>query len=156
MATLLAETQWHGNPRPVTAYASTTYVEQVESAYYNDRRDVPSFNHYVTPFPLEDLAPAATPGEAGPAVLVDFKLDGLWVAPTALTILLTLVGNDNISTTINFGPDVIGPVEAAALVAAEIAILGAGSVLSNNDGQSVVVSAINATTSITITTLTVA
>jgi hypothetical protein len=48
MATLLAETQWHDNPRPVLAYAWSSVAPAVTSPYYLDGRTVPAFFHGVT------------------------------------------------------------------------------------------------------------
>ena len=155
MANIVADTQWHGNPRPITSYVTTVYDSAVESPYYRDGRDVPVHNTYNTPVPLADLAPAATIDVAGPAVLVEFTLDGLWPELTSLTILLTLTDTvaGNYDETL-FSPVLEGPVEAAAGVAA--AINTHPELTATSDGQKVSVSALAPVTAITITTLTVA
>ena len=155
MATLIAETVWHGNPRPVTAYASSVYVEDVVSPYYLDGRTVPTYKHTVTPVPLTDLAPAATIDVAGPAPLVEFTLDGLWPELTSLTIFLTLTGTavGNYDEVL-FSPTLEGPVQAAAGVADAISLHP--ELLATSDGQTVIVSALAPVSAITITTLTVA
>jgi hypothetical protein len=154
MATIITDTVWHGNPRPIETYTTSVYEGQVASPYYKDGRDVPVYNHYNTPVPLADLAPAATVDVAGPAVLVEFTLDGLWPEFTALTILLTLtdtvVGNYD---EVLFSPMLEGPVEAAAGVAATIN--EHPELTATSEGQKVIVSALVPVTAITITTLTV-
>ena len=154
MATEIAATTWHGNPRPITSYVTTVFDAQVASPYYADGRDVPVHNTYNTPVPLADLAPAATIDVAGPAVLVEFTLDGLWPELTGLQILLTLTGTavGNYDETL-FSPVLEGPVEAAAGVAA--AINEHPELTATSEGQKVIVSALAPVTAITITTLTV-
>ncbi len=154
MANIVTETTWHGNPRPIESYVTTVYDSAVASPYYADGRDVPVHNTYNTSVPLADLAPAATIDVAGPAVLVEFTLDGLWPALTSLTILLTLTGTvaGNYDETL-FSPVLEGPVEAAAGVAA--AINTHPELTATSDGQKVIVSALAPVTAITITTLTV-
>ena len=155
MANIVSETQWHGNPRPITSYVTTVFDAQVTSPYYNDRRSVPDHNTYNTPIPLQDLAPAATIDVAGPAPLVEFTLDGLWPELTALTIFLTLTGTavGNYDETL-FSTVLEGPVAAAASVA--VAISEHPELLATSEGQKVIVSALAPVTAITITTLTVA
>jgi hypothetical protein len=152
MATLISQTQWHGNPRPVTSYASTLEDGLVASPYYLDGRDVPQYAHLVTAAPLGDLAPTAVADVPGPDVLVSFDVGGAWLTGSSLTILLTLVGSPNISTSLSPGPTPAGPDQAAEAFAAaldkELSVT-AGAV----DGK-VTISAVVPTTSITITTLT--
>jgi hypothetical protein len=88
MATLIAETKWHGNPRPELAYASSIYDETVASPYYLDGRDVPVYLHTVTSFPITDLVADATIDVAGPLATVEFTLSGIWTAGTALDITI--------------------------------------------------------------------
>jgi hypothetical protein len=153
MATLIAQTQWHGNPRPVTAYASSLEDGLVASPYYADQRDVVDIGHVVTAQPLGVLTPTAVADVPGPDVLVSFDVGGIWGTGKSLTILLTLVGSPNISTSLSPGPTPAGPVQAAEAFAAALdKDLGvtAGAV----DGK-VTISAVVPTTAITITTLTV-
>jgi hypothetical protein len=153
MATLLQQTQWHGNPRPVTSYASSVEDGVVASPYYADGRDVPVYGHVVTAQPLGTLTPTAVADVPGPDVLVSFDVGGIWGSGKTLTILLTLVGSPDISTSLSPGPTPAGPDQAAAAFAAALdKDLGvtAGAV----DGK-VTISAVVPTTAITITTLTV-
>jgi hypothetical protein len=153
MATLIAQTQWHGNPRPVTAYASSVEDGLVASPYYHDQRDVVDVGHFVTAQPLGVLTPTAVADVPGPDVLVSFDVGGIWGTGKSLTILLTLVGSPNISTSLSPGPTPAGPDQAAEAFAAALdKDLGvtAGAV----DGK-VTISAVVPTTAITITTLTV-
>ena len=153
-AALLTETQWHGNPRPVTAYASSVYIEDVVSPYYLDGRNVPTYKHTVTPVPLSDLVPRATIDIAGPAQQVEFTLDGLWPELTSLTIYLTLTGTATGDyDEVLFSPGLDGPVQAAAGVAD--AINSHPELAAIAVGQTVYVSAMLPVTAITITTLTV-
>ena len=155
MATIIAETQWHGNPRPVVSYATTVFVEQVASPYYADGRAVPVHLTVNTPVPLADLAPTATIDVAGPADPVEFTLDGLWPEFTALTIFLTLTDTvEGDYDEVLFSPMLEGPVTAAAGVAAVIS--EHPELTATSDGQKVIVSAEAPVTAITITTLTVA
>ena len=158
MANIVSETQWHGNPRPITSYVTTVFDASVVSPYYAKTMapvTVPDHNTYNTPLPLQDLAPAATIDVAGPAPLVEFTLDGLWPELTALTIFLTLAGTvaGNYDETL-FSTVLVGPVDAAADVAA--AISEHPELLATSEGQKVIVSALAPVTAITITTLTVA
>lgn len=156
MATIIAQTEWHGNPRPVLAYATSVEDGVVASPYYGDGRDVPVIKHYVTTQPLSNLSPSASADVAGPSVLVEFSLGGLWQNPTTLTVLLTTVGSDDVSGVWSAPAELTGPVEAAQLVSDWLNVQGAGDILCASEGEKVLVSAINTTTSITITTLTVA
>ena len=70
MATLITQTQWHGNPRPVTSYASAIEDGVVASPYYADGRNVPVHKFLITAAPLGDLTPAAAILVAGPATTV--------------------------------------------------------------------------------------
>jgi len=90
MANLTAETQWHNNPRPIEAFASSVYVESVASPYYSDGRDVPVTKHTVTSVPLPTLVPTATPVEAGPADVVSFDLGGFWPVGTQFDLQISV------------------------------------------------------------------
>jgi len=155
MATLIAETKYHGNPRPVLSYSSTVFDEAVASPYYKDGRDVPVYNHYVTPVPLADLAPVATATIAGPAATVAFTMDGLWLDPTTLTVLITSTGGVNFSEVVAWPTTALGPVEAAARMAALITA-SSGDMTATSDGVTVSVFVVAPSTALTITTLTVA
>jgi len=154
MANIVTETTWHGNPRPIESFVTTVFDAQVASPYYRDGRDVPVHNTYNTPVPLASLAPTATIDVAGPAVLVEFTLGGLWPELTSLTILLTLtdtaVGNYDETLVVR---ELQGPVKTAADVAAEINTHP--ELTATSEGQKVIVSALVPVTAITITTLTV-
>jgi hypothetical protein len=154
VATLLAETQWHDNPRPVLAYASTLFDAAVESPYYNDRRDVPSFAHLVTSVPIGSLAPTAVADVPGPDVLVSFDVGGAWLTGDVLDIELTLVGSPDFIAVLSPGPTPAGPEAAAVAFAAAInADVG---LTAGASGRKVTISAVVPTTAITITTLVVA
>jgi hypothetical protein len=92
MATLITETQWHGNPRPVVAYASTIYNEMVPSPYYLDGRDVPTYGSIVTSVPLESLEPEATINTPGPLPAVVFTLAGVYLTDKGVDIAITRTG----------------------------------------------------------------
>ena len=154
MATLITETKWHGNPRPILAYASTVFEELVVSPYYADGRTVPTYNSYVTPVPLADLAPVATATIAGPAATVEFTMDGLWKDPTALTVLITSTGGLDFSEVVSWPPTALGPVEAASRMAALITA-SSGDMGATSSGQLVSVFVTAPSTALTITTLTV-
>lgn len=154
MATLIAETKWHDNPRPVAAYASSFEDGLVASPYYNDQRDVVVHKHFVTASPIVDIVPSATIDVAGPAPLVEFTLNGIWPQFTSLTILLTLTGTavGNYDEVL-FSPGLEDPEQAAAGVAQ--AINEHPELTATSDGRKVIVSALAPVTAITITTLTV-
>jgi hypothetical protein len=152
MATLIAETTWHGNPRPVLAYASSVEDGVVASPYYFDQRDVPIHAHFVTSVPIGTLAPTAVADVPGPDVLVSFDVGGAWLTGSSLTILLTLVGSPDFSASLSPGPTPAGPEAAAAAFAAAInADVGLTAAAVD---RKVTVSAVVPTTAITITTLT--
>jgi hypothetical protein len=152
MATILAETTWHGNPRPVEAFASTFFDAQVESPYYNDRRNVPSFAHVVTSIPYTVAGAANT--TPGPAASVVFTLSGVWLVSNSLT--LTIVR----TTAADYGPVVFTPL--VGQTAEDFAILVAASISTQADmdavavGAVITVTAVLPVTALTITTLTVA
>jgi hypothetical protein len=153
MATLLTETQWHDNPRPTLAYASTLYDTAVASPYYLDGRNVPTFAHLVTSVPIGTLAPTAIASAPGPDVLVSFDVGGAWLTGTVLNIQLTLVGSPDFIAVLSPGPTPAGPEAAAAAFAAAINAdvgLTAAAV-----GRKVTISAVVPTTAITIATLVV-
>ena len=155
MATLIAETQWHGNPRPTLAYASGVFIEEVASPYYKDGRNVPVTKHYVTNIPLTDLAPTATIQEAGPAPLVGWEIDGLWSDPTILSVGITVTGGTNISTAIQFSTDILGPAQASETIAGVLRGLS-DEIFVEVVGQETYITPVAPATSLTITTLTVA
>jgi len=157
MANIVSETQWHGNPRPITSYVTTVFEDSVVSPYYNDRRSVPDHNTYNTSVPLEALVPTPTIDILGPAAAVVFTLQGLWTSPTVLNIAITLTGNTlgDVSTAVAFSTDVLGPVGAAEAVAGVINALGLECVATTVDNV-VTVTAVAPVTACTITTLTVA
>jgi hypothetical protein len=88
MATLIAQTEWHGNPRPILAYASTVEDGLVASPYYQDGRDVVVVDHFVTAQPLGTLTPTAVNTTPGPAAAVVFTLGGVWVTGKLLNITI--------------------------------------------------------------------
>jgi hypothetical protein len=155
MATLASQTQWHGNPRPVTAYASAIFDGTVASPYYIDGRDVPLTEHIVTANELSDFAPGATNTTPGPAVLVEFTLDGVWT-PTNAVLDITIVRTDGLNG------DYVNTFKApAAMTAVEMAdyvasVINEESDLTSNNAEGIViVSALAPVTALTITVLTV-
>ena len=156
MANIVSETQWHGNPRPITSYVTTVFDEAVTSPYYNDRRSVPDHDTYNTSAPLTDLAPAADILVAGPALVVSASVDGLWPVGSALNVAITVTGGTNISTSIANGTEILIPEDFAALVADSLNTIGAGDVQCAADGNVVSISALGAVTALTITTWAVA
>jgi hypothetical protein len=107
MATLITETQWHGNPRPVVAYASTLYNDTVPSPYYLDGRDVATYDSLVTPEPIETYEPSAVITTAGPLASVVFTLGGVFLSDKGIDIVITRTGGLNgnyINTIITKGP----------------------------------------------------
>jgi len=158
MANIVSDTTWHGNPRPIESYCSTVYDKSVVSPYYAKSMGaifVPVHNTYNTPIPLSDLAPTAGGGELGPAPLVGWEMNGLWTSPTQLQVAITVTGGTgDISTSIAFSDDLLGPVDAAVQVAAALQSLSAEiEVLAVE--QEIYIQPIAPATSLTITTLTV-
>jgi hypothetical protein len=156
MANIVSETTWHGNPRPIESYVTTVYDSAVASPYYIDGRDVPVHNTYNTSIPLSDLAPAASISVAGPTLVVQGAVGGLWPVGSALNVAITVTGGTNISTSIVNQIQTLSPDQFAALVADTLNTLGAGDVQCASDGELVNISALGAVTALTITTWAVA
>ena len=110
----------------------------------------------MTAIPLTPLTPTPTIDTAGPAAAVVFTLDGLWVAPSVLTVAITVAGGTNISTTIDFSTSTLGPVEAAQFVADTIVGLSNGEISASLADNVVTLTAEEPATALTITTLSVA
>jgi len=154
MASLLSNTQWHGNPRPIKSNTSSVYIEHVPSPYYKDGRDVPVIRYFNTTEPLPDLTPTATIDVAGPATAVSFTVGGVWDELTSLTILLTIadtVAGDYSATLV--ARELTGPVAVAADVAADIDLHP--ELTATSDGETVNITVDAPGTAVTITTLTV-
>lgn len=157
MATLLTQTQWHGNPRPITSYVSGVHDGVVASPYYKDGRDVPVNKVFNTSIPLGDLAPAANILVAGPDLVVSADVEGLWPIGAALNVAITVTGGTNISTSlVNGTTSVLSPDQFAALVADALNELGAGEVQCSSSTNKVAISALAGVTALTITTWAVA
>ena len=152
MATLISQTQWHGNPRPVEAYTSTIEDGLVASPYYLDGRNVAVHAHVVSSIPLGDLAPAASIVVPGPDLVVSGDVDGIWTTGSALNIAITVTGGTNISTAIANGKPAMGPDEFASEVASALNTIGAGDVQCGSTGNVVNISALGAVSALTITT----
>jgi hypothetical protein len=154
MATLITETQWHGNPRPVVAYASTIYDEMVASPYYHDGRDVPTYVSLVTPDPIEDYEPSATITTPGPAAAVVFNVGGVFLDGKGIDIAITRTGGavpSYVNTILAQGPTNYDEfaVQIAAIISAEVDMSAVAV-----DGV-VTVTAVAPATALTITALTV-
>lgn len=157
MPALITETQWHGNPRPITAYMSSVNDGTVESPYHINNPQVAVTRHYVTSAPLSSLAPAASIDVAGPSLVVSASVDGLWAPGSALQIAITVEGGTNISTSIANGTEnIYSPDQWAAQVASVLNTLGAGEIQCGSNGNVVGISALAGVTNLTITTWAVA
>jgi hypothetical protein len=152
MATLISQTQWHGNPRPVTAYASTVEDGLVASPYYKDGRDVPVYAHLVTAQPLGVLTPTAVIDIAGPLAAVQFTLGGVYVTGKILDITIVR------TTAPDYVTQFIAPTAVLGADFATEVALGISKELDmsavNVDGV-VTVTAVLPVTALTITVLTV-
>jgi hypothetical protein len=154
MATLITETQWHGNPRPVVAYASTLFDAQVPSPYYLDGRNVPTYASLVTSVPLETLSPTAVINVAGPLAAVSFTLGGVFLDGKGIDIAITRTGGavpSYTNTILAKGPENYDDfaVQVASTISAEIDMSAVAV-----DGV-VTVTAVAPATALTITALTV-
>ena len=156
MANIVADTTWHGNPRPIESFVTTVFDAQVASPYYRDGRDVPVHNTYNTRGPLVNLAPSASISVAGPSLLVQGAVGGLWPVGSGLNVAITVTGGTDISTSINNQTELLSPDQFAAQVAASLNTIGAGDVQCASDGELVNISALGAVTALTITTWAVA
>lgn len=154
MASLLSNTQWHGNPRPIKSNTSSVYVEHVPSPYYKDGRDVPVIRYFNTKEPLPDLTPTATIDVAGPATAVSFTVGGVWPELTSLDILLTIADTvaGNYDETL-FSSELQGPAQVASSLAT--AISSHPELTATSDGETVNITVDAPGTAVTITTLTV-
>jgi hypothetical protein len=156
MATLLQQTTWHNNPRPVLAYASSVEDGVVPSPYYLDQRDVPVHAHFVTPVPLADLGPTAAIVTPGPALIVAGNTGGIWVTGAALNVAITVVGGaGDISTSITNGSPAMLGEDFATQVASALNTISPD-VQCAADGKQVNISALGAVSALTITTWAVA
>lgn len=155
MATLLAQTQWHGNPRPVEAYASGVSDGLVASPYYLDGRDVALINHVVTPVPLADLVPGAAILVPGPAAEVSAEVTGLIATGSSLTYGFTgpNIGTFGGSAAQN-GPTATGE-QFAVIVANTLNAKHGDVITATADGTTVTIVA-NDASNVTITTWTLA
>jgi hypothetical protein len=154
MATLITETKWHGNPRPVVAYASTLYDEMVPSPYYHDGRDVPTYASLVTAEPIETYEPSAVIDVAGPLAAVSFTLGGVFLDGKGIDIAITRTGGavpSYANTILTEGPSNF--YDFATQVAATISLEVDMSAVAV-DGV-VTVTAVAPATALTITALTV-
>jgi hypothetical protein len=152
MATLIAQTEWHGNPRPVLAYASSLEDGLVASPYYIDQRDVPVHDHIVTSVPLGDLTPTAVIDIAGPLAAVEFTLGGVYVTGKILNITIVR------TTAPDYVTSFIAPTATLGADFATEVALGISKELDmsavNVDGT-VTVTAVLPVTALTITVLTI-
>jgi hypothetical protein len=152
MANIVSDTQWHGNPRPITSYVTTVYDTSVASPYYADGRNVPVHETYNTPVPLVDLLPKATVLVPGPAPLVEVQIDGLWPDFSGVDVNITRtngVNGDYIDTLFHTG-ETVGPVFTAEALAA--IINEEDDLTATSDGQKIIISALAPVTSLTIVT----
>lgn len=149
MATLISETQWHGNPRPTEAYAWGVYVESVPSPYYKDGRDVPvyAFGKTDTPF-------AGYP--AAEFTNTTVTLTGTFYRQTSLDVFVTAVDpvSGDIPVTILYVWEPGGPYTAAqaATAYADYWNAEAGTIVSATALDGVITFApAGSTTSLTVT-----
>lgn len=119
-ATLLTETQWHGNPRGEPVYAWTVYVEDVPSPYYADGRDVPVYAYGSTDTPFSGYPEAANTDST-------VTLTGTWYRGTGLDVAITATDATPEDTPVNilyvYEPG--GPYTATEAAAAYVAYFNA-------------------------------
>jgi hypothetical protein len=145
---LVAEHEWHGNPRPVKSYSYTFSDPTVTNP-------VTGYKHLVTVnsrTPIEDLAPAAGTIVAGPDTVVTAGVTGLWNLDKGLNVAITVEGGTDISTTIVNGTgQVLGQDAFAALVASALNTIGGGEIDCQTDLNLIDIAAVDPVTALTIT-----
>ena len=90
MATLLAQNEWHGNPRPRPAYAWTEFVEQVEApATHIGLVPVHNSGWSLVPWAEKDADPTGATDIAGPLATVEVSLAGPFPFGTVINWVFT-------------------------------------------------------------------
>ena len=152
MASVVTQTQWHGNPRARKIYAITEFEALVATPQGGEAATYNYFNSLV-PYAEVGLAASATTDTAGPAGIVEVSLNNLFKEGDAINY--TFTGDVASAPADTYTVMKVGgmtPTEVLVdIVGLYNAISGTNSIASS-DGNVMSVAALSPNTTLTVTT----
>ena len=150
---LLAQTEWHGNPRPRLAYAWVEYLAHVTSPY--GAGSVPTYESGVSlvPFAEKDAPAAGSIDTAGPAAAIVVSLSGIQTVGTAINWTFTPdVTAAQVETyTVDSTVGDMSPEEVITDIAGIVAAFFGADAVVTTDGREMTVTAAGANAAFTAT-----